>query len=301
MPDPMPALFLSWQEISTAFRRWLDQAVAHLPRIALAIGVLLLAGLLAGLARRSAQDAITRASGDERAGNSWGRIVQYAVLLVGLVATLAVAGVSLAAMMVAIGAVGFGVAFAMQDTVANFIAGLIVLTTHPFARGDAVEVNDVQGKVDEISIRSTKLTTFDGLKVEVPNNAVITNNITVFSYHPTRRFEVAVGISYDDDIRGAVDTALQAAAAVEDVHEDPAPEVFVTELGGSSVDLNVRFWVDRTDRGTMLAIKGEVTRAVKEALDEAGYDIPFPIRTVYMHEEGPEEQSAPASPDPMGD
>jgi small conductance mechanosensitive channel len=236
------------------------------------------------VARRWAKKALTRASGDERAGNSWGRIVQYSVLILGLVAALAVAGVSLSALMVAVGAVGFALAFAMQETIANFIAGLIILTTHPFARHDVVEINDVEGTVDEISIRSTKLSTFDGLKVEVPNQQAISNNITVYSYHPHRRFEVAVGIGYDDDIEGAIETALAAAAEVDDVLDDPAPEAFVTDLGGSSVNLNVRFWVERAGRGAMLATKGDVAAAVKEALDEAGYDIPYPIRTIYMHD-----------------
>jgi small-conductance mechanosensitive channel len=290
----MSVLLLSRQQVENAFGRWADAAIAHLPNVAFAIGVLVLAVFAASLARKWARTALTRASGDERAGNSWGRIVQYSVLLLGVVASLAVAGVSLGALMVAVGAVGFAIAFAMQSTIANFISGLIILTTHPFARGDAVEVNGVEGKVEEISIRSTKLTTFDGLKVEVPNQQVLTNNITVYSYHPTRRFEVAVGIGYDDDIAGAVETAAEAAGTVEDVLTDPAPEVFVTDLGDSSVNLNARFWVNRTDRATMLQIKGEVARAVKEALDEAGYDIPFPIRTVYMDDEG-EEAEAPSA------
>lgn len=292
----MSWLPVSRQEVFDAFSRWWDQAVFHLPKIALALAVFLGAVALANLARRSAKEGLVRASGDERAGNSVGRLVQYAVLLLGLVASLAVAGVSLGALMVAVGAVGFAIAFAMQNTIANFISGIILLTTHPFARGDAVEVNGVEGKVDEISMRSTKLTTFDGLKVEAPNQEVLANNITVYSYHPTRRFDVAVGIGYDDDIAGAVDEALQAAASVDGVLDDPAPEAFVSELGDSSINLNVRFWVQRTDRATMLAIKGEVAKAVKEALDGAGYDIPFPIRTVYLHEDDGAEPASEPSP-----
>jgi small conductance mechanosensitive channel len=291
---------LSRQEIYGVFETWWDQAIYHLPNVAFGVATLVLAVVAAGGARRWAKRALTKASGDERAGNSWGRVVQYSVLLLGVVVALAVAGVSLSALMVAVGAVGFAIAFATQETIANFIAGLIILTTHPFARGDTVGVNGAEGKVEEISIRSTKLTTFDGLKVEVPNKQVLSNNITVYSYHPTRRFEVAVGVGYDDDIQGAVDSALAAAATVDDVLEDPSPEVFVTDLGDSSVNLNVRFWVRRADRGTMLAIKGEVAKTVKQALDEAGYDIPYPIRTLYVSEENgadPAVEPAAARPD----
>lgn len=280
----MFGLLISVAEIEAVFRAWFDNAIRYIPQVAFGIAVFILFTLFAGFARTGAVRAFTRASGDKRAGNAWGTIVRYAVLLLGVVASLAVAGVQLSAMMVAVGAIGFGLAFALQDTIANFFAGLLILTTHPFARDDAVEVNGAQGTVEEIKIRSTKLKTFDGLKVEVPNKAVLGSNITVFSEHPTRRFDVAVGIGYDDDISGAVETAMAAVGEVEDVLEAPPPEVFVSELGGSSVNLNVRFWVQRTDRASMLRIKGDVAQRVKEALDEAGYDIPFPIRTVYMHQ-----------------
>lgn len=280
----MLGLAVSVQEIEMIFRVWLDNALRHLPQVLIGVLVFVLFVLLAGMARRGAKRGMTQASGDKRAGNAVGTIARYAVLLLGLVVALAAAGVDLAAMMVAVGVIGFGLAFAMQETIANLIAGFIILLTQPFAQEDAVEVNGAQGVVERISIRSTQLRTFDGLKVEVPNRAVLGSNITVFTEHPTRRFDVGVGIGYDDDISGAVEVARQAAGEVDDVLDDPPVEVFVTELGGSSVNLNVRFWVHRTDRATMLQIKGEVAQAVKEAVDEAGYDIPYPIRTIYMHE-----------------
>lgn len=280
----MAVVLLSRQEINDVFAQWADRAINYLPPVALGIGVFLLSLLVAGIARRSAKQALTRASGDERAGNAWGSIIRYVVILLGIVAGLSVAGVSLSALMVAVGAIGFGLAFAMQDIIANFASGLILLTTHPFARGDTVEINGVEGEVKQVSIRSTKLKTFDGLKVEVPNTEALTNNITVYSHHPSRRFDVGVGIGYDDDISGAVETARQAASGVDDVLDDPSPEVYVTDLGGSSVNLNVRFWVERSDRRTMRGIRGDVTRAVKEALVEDGYDIPYPIRDVFVHE-----------------
>ncbi|PSG98196.1 hypothetical protein BRD56_01760 [Thermoplasmatales archaeon SW_10_69_26] len=294
----MSWLPVSRRKVTAAFSRWSDQAITHLPNLLFAVIVFTLGVLASSLARKWAKTAFTRASGDDRAGDSWGRIVQYTVLLVAVIAGLSVAGVSLSALMVAVGAIGFAVAFAMQSTIANFISGLILLTTHPFARGDVVEVNGVEGTVEEISIRCTKVRTFDGLKVEAPNQQVLTNNITVYSYHPTRRLEVAVGIGYDDDIEGAIDTALEAAGTVDEVLDDPAPEVFVTDLGGSSVNLNVRFWLQRAGRGAMLATKGDVARAVKEALDEDGYDIPYPIRTVYMNGEEDGEDAQPVASEP---
>lgn len=272
--------------LQPAFEAWADRAVFYAPRIAGALVVLIVGMLLSKAARTTAIDSLAKATGDQRAGNAWGTIVQYAVMLLVIVASLAVAGVNLGALMVAVGAIGFALAFAMQDTIANFISGLIILSTHPFADGDAVRIAGEEGKVEAIGMRSTQLRTFDGLRVEVPNRNVLNQAMTVFSYHDTRRWDVLVGISYDDDIPGAVDTVLEATRGIEGVLDDPEPEVFVEELGGSSVNLKVRFWTRELGRGSMLSIKSEVTREVKEALVEDGYDIPFPIRTIFMHEEG---------------
>lgn len=281
----MLGLLISRAEVESSFRSWLDGAVGLLPALTMAVVVLVLTTLVAKGASSSATRGFTRASGDPRAGRAWGRIVNYVVLLLGVVVALAVAGVNLGAMMVAVGAVGFGIAFAMQDTIANFISGLIILTTHPFASGDTVEINGATGKVEQITIRSTRLKTFDGLKVEVPNRAVLANNITVLSYNPTRRWEVTVGIGYDDDVRGAVETAFEATKGVDDVLEDPEPDVLVDSLGDSAVNLKVRFWVNKEARGNMLLVRSDVTRAVKEALVAAGYDIPYPIRTILMEDQ----------------
>lgn len=272
--------------LRAAFDAWADRAVFYAPRLVGALVVLIVGFMLAKAARSTAVDSLGKATGDQRAGNAWGTIVQYAVMLLVIVASLAVAGVNLGALMVAVGAIGFALAFAMQDTIANFIAGLIILTTHPFADGDAVRIAGEEGTVETIGMRSTQLRTFDGLRVEVPNKNVLNTAMTIFSYHDTRRWDVLVGISYDDDIPGAVDTVLEATRGIEGVLGEPEPEVFVDELGGSSVNLKVRFWTEKLPRGSMLSIKSEVTRAVKQALVDEGYDIPFPIRTIFMHEQG---------------
>lgn len=282
----MSILLQSLSGLRAAFEVAVDRVVAQLPALTLGIVVFVAFYLGAKVARGGATTALTRIARDPRAGSAWGVIVHYVVLLVGIVAALATAGVDLAALMVAVGALAFGLAFAMQDTVANLISGLIILTSHPFSTGDAVEAAGQKGVVEEIGIRSTKLRSFDGLHVEVPNREVLGAPITVYTYHRTRRFDIGVGISYDDDITGAVETALTAVRSVPEVLDDPAPEVLVDELGGSSVNLIVRFWMDRTTGVSLLVTKAEVIRRVKEALDEVGYDIPYPIRTLYLHGAG---------------
>ncbi|MDX1611310.1 MAG: mechanosensitive ion channel family protein [Candidatus Thermoplasmatota archaeon] len=263
---------------------WWNYLSQYLPRVGLGILVFVVFLTVAGAIRAGAVRAITKAVKDERAGNAWGTIIQYLVILLGVAASLAVLGVNLGSMMIALGAVGIAVGFALQDIIANFVSGLILLTSHPFARGDRVGIGGVEGTVARVGMRATMLRTFDGLRVEVPNKSVLSNNITIFSFHDTRRWDVLVGVGYDDDITGAKETVLKAVENIQGVRADPAPEIFVDELGGSSVNLKARFWTDATARGNMLATKSDVTQAVKEALVAEGYDIPYPIRTVYNHQ-----------------
>ena len=279
-------LLLSLADLRASFAAWSDTLIARLPALAIAIVVFLVFILFAALARSAAARSLAHVTRDKRAGDAWGSIVRYIVLLLGVVAALATAGVDLGAMMVAVGALAFGLAFGMQEIIANMVSGLILLSTHPFAAGDAVEVGGVQGKVEEVGMRATKVRTWDGLRVEVPNRSVLGSPITVFSYHRDRRFEVLVGVGYDDDIPGAVRAAQRAVASIDGVLEDPAPEVFVDALGASSVDLKVRFWVDTKAGRPWVEVKADVTRKVKEALDAGGYDIPYPVRTLYVHEAG---------------
>jgi small-conductance mechanosensitive channel len=276
--------------IEAAAMNYLQEALRQLPAVLAGIGVFILATILASAARRGAQKSFKRAGADERGANAWGTIVKYVIWILGLVAGLAVGGVDLGAMMVALGAIGFALAFAMQDTIGNFIAGLILLTSHPFARGDRIAVDGTMGTVEEVGMRSTKIKTFDGLRVEVPNRAVLSSSMTILTHYPTRRVEAIVGVSYDDDIPGAIETAKEAMASVGDVLDTPEPEVLVDELGGSSVNLKLRFWVSVEEgRASWLQTRTEAIRTVKEELEAAGYDIPFPIRTVFLHEESEPE------------
>lgn len=280
--------------IEGAALSYLQAVLRQLPAVLAGIGVILLAAVLAGVLRGAAKRNLQRAGAPERAANAWGTIVKYVIFLLGVVAGLAVGGVDLGSMMVALGAIGFALAFAMQDTIGNFIAGLIILTSHPFAAGDRISVGDTMGTVEEVGMRATKVKTFDGLRVEVPNRNVLGSSMTILTHYRTRRVEAIVGVSYDDDIPGAVETAKEAMASLGDILDDPAPEVLVDELGGSSVNLKIRFWVSVEEgRPSWLQVRTEAIRTVKEKLEAAGYDIPFPIRTVYLHDES--EPPAPAA------
>jgi len=144
----MLGLLVGHGDLEAVFRAWLDNAIRYLPQVLMGLGVLLLSVIVAGWAKKASRRTFKQTTGDRRAGNAMGTVVRYAVLFLGLVAALAVAGVDLGAMMIAVGAVGFALGFAMQDTIANLVAGFIVLSTQPFASEDAVRINDAEGKVE---------------------------------------------------------------------------------------------------------------------------------------------------------
>ncbi len=283
----LPSIILQIASLRDAATNYVAGIVTHLPAVAAALVVFTLFYLASDITKSMSEKSLTRVTKDKRAGKALSRIIQYMVLLVGLVAALAVAGVNLGALMLAVGAVGFAIAFGMQETIGNLIAGLIILSTHPFASGDRVDVGgEISGTVETVGIRATKIRTFDGIRAEVPNRNILGAPIKVLNFHPTRRIEAGIGIGYDDDIPSAIEAIVEAVEPVEGVLSEPEPEVLVDELGGSSVNLKLRFWTDtRPDAPPWRQTRTKAIRAAKEGVEARGIDIPFPIRTVYFHDE----------------
>lgn len=204
-----------------------------------------------------------------------GRATYAAVLAVGLTIGLKVGGIDLT---VIIAAVGFGIGFALQDIIMNFIAGVIILASRQFAIGDFIEVNSTLGQVKEIQSRATILQALDGTKIIVPNSDLFTNPVTSYTSNPFRRIEVPVGVEYRTDLKKATNVMLMVLHQHQRVMKEPAPAVILDEFSDSAITFKVRFWVESKDR--WIQIKSEVIQQLKDALDEAGINIPFPIRTL---------------------
>ncbi|MEF8880673.1 MAG: mechanosensitive ion channel family protein, partial [Candidatus Nanohaloarchaea archaeon] len=193
-------------------------------------------------------------------------------------------GLPLNSLGTALGLIGLGISFALKEMIANFISGMLILFGKPFKVGDQIKVSGEEGTVQDIKIRATDIRTYDGRQVIVPNsqlyNGIVINNTA----YNQRRFEVIVGVGYDEDIDTAVDLAEKSLQDSEKVESDPKPEVLVSELGGSSVNLKLRGWT-KPSKAKMVEASAQVTQSVKEKYDEGGINIPYPIRTVYMNEE----------------
>jgi small conductance mechanosensitive channel len=239
--------------------------------------------VLALVAIRFLVGLVARVLNRERIDHSVQRLIVI-VLRVGLVTAaillaLSIAGVQVGAALAAIGLAGLALAFALQNILENFVAGLLILMRKPFLRGEQIESNDHAGTVEDIDLRVTRLRDFDGELVLIPNADVFTHSIVNLTRLGKRRTRVVVGIDYRDDHDAARQVLLAAVREVPGVLPDPAPEVLVTELGDSSVDFEVAYW-SAPDMLTVRRTRDAVLRACKSAVEAAGMTIPWPIRTL---------------------
>jgi small conductance mechanosensitive channel len=210
------------------------------------------------------------------------RMTRGAILAVGVIAAIPRLGLEIAPLLAVIGAAGFAVAFALQDTLSNFASGIMILFYQPFDVGDFVEVGGVSGKVRSLTLVSTELNTVDNKKVLVPNNSVWQGIITNAMGSATRRVDLVFGIGYGDDIGKATEILEDIVAKHELVLESPEPVIRVHELGDSSVNFICRPWAKTDD---YWAVYWDVTRAVKERFDAEGVSIPFPQRDVHLYQQ----------------
>ncbi|QKQ98459.1 mechanosensitive ion channel [Candidatus Nanohaloarchaea archaeon] len=227
--------------------------------------------------------SIKRRHGDKHVIKTSQRISAYAIYSLTAVALLGVFGVPLAALGTMVGLIGLGLSFALKDMIANFISGLLIMINRPFKIGDQIEVSGESGTVRDIKIRASEIKTYDGRKVIVPNSVLYSNTVINNTAYDERRFEVVVGVGYDDDVESAKELAMGTLEEAEMTEDNPEPEVLVDELGGSSVNLKLRGWT-KPSKANMVKASSEVTQLVKDKYDDAGIDIPYPIRTIYMEE-----------------
>jgi small conductance mechanosensitive channel len=245
-----------------------------------AVAIFVLGYLAAKLGRRITVRLLGRTKIAPAVQRFVGRLVYVAVLVFAVIASLARFGVQTTSFVAVLGAIGFAVGFALQGALANFAAGLLILTLRPFRVGDYVEAAGVAGTVKDIELFTTVLATPDNVKVIVPNGKIYGDVIRNYAGYDTRRLDVIVGIGYGAPIDQAMDVAQRLMSEDERILDEPAPQVLVIELADSSVNLNLRSWVGG---GDYWAVRFDLLRAIKEAFDAAGIEIPFPQVVVHKN------------------
>ncbi len=203
------------------------------------------------------------------------------VFFVGAIIALSMLEVNIGPFLAAMGAVGFVVGFALQGTLGNFAAGIMILLYRPYDIGQAVTVAGVTGKVDAMTLVSTTLLTLDNQTLVVPNGSILGDIITNITGNDTRRVDLTFGIGYDDDIAKAQSILEEVAKSHPLVLKDPEPVVKLHELADSSVNFICRPWSKTSD---YWAVYWDLTRTVKERFDAEGISIPYPQQDVHVHQ-----------------
>lgn len=206
-------------------------------------------------------------------------LVYYLILAVVVVAALGMMGVQTASVLAMLGAAGLAVGLALQGTLSNVAAGVMLLLFRPFKVEDFVDVGGTAGSVDSIGLFATILNTPDNVRIVVPNSSIYGGIIKNFSFNPIRRNDMVVGVSYDDDLQVALDTITSVLDSDDRVLKDPEYQVAVSEMADSSVNFVVRPWCAASD---YWALRFDLTRALKEKLEAAGCSIPYPQRDVHL-------------------
>lgn len=281
--NPKDSVTTAWGKIQAM----IDGLVLMLPNIVLAIVVFTLF-YLAGRSMRSLVKRLTRKHRQARnLGLVLGRLSQGITILVGLFVALSIVIPSFKAgdLVQLLGISGVAIGFAFRDILQNFLSGILILLTEPFQIDDQIIFKNFEGTVENIQTRATTIKTYDGRRIVIPNAELFTNSVTVNTAFESRRLQYDVGIGYGDDIDQAKELILEAIASVEGVLREPSPDVLVTELAGSSVNIRARWWIKPPRRADALNMQDKVLTAIKKKLFASGIDLPFPTQQILFHDQ----------------
>ena len=264
-------------------------AIGFIPRVFVAVVFLVLFWLIYRGLRRLVAGSLGKAV-DPSIRDMLGHLIKWTVMGFGLVIACNQIGIQITALLTGVSIVGLAMGLAAQETLANFIAGIVIFWDKPFRIGDSIEIEGVSGVVQRVTFRSTRMLGADGQVIVLPNTYVLAHRLCNHSTHTITRVNVPVGIAY----RESIDTARAVMLALVEndprVCQDPQPVVVVSDCADSSVKLILRFWIHERENGSIMYF--EYMEKVKKALDRAGIEIPFPHLQLLMEQPAARELRA---------
>lgn len=260
---------------------WFEEFVKMLPNLALATLVLVLGLYLSRFFQRMSKKLVSRVSNQLTLNQLFAQFVYILFISITIFVVLSILKLDKAVTSILAGAgiIGLALAFAFQDIAANFISGIFISFRRPIHIGDVVKISDYMGKIQDINLRDTTVLTFQGQKVIIPNKDVFQNPIENYSMLGKRRMDLVVGVSYGDDLEKVKQVVLEAVQNVS-VRTDDEITFFYDEFGDSSINFQVRIWINNPEQPIWLQGRSEAVMLIKKAFDNHNITIPFPIRTL---------------------
>lgn len=275
--DNLPDLGFDWAEVWTMIQ---TTGVDFGINLITAIVIFFVGKWVVNLVVKGLLNAMQKSDVDTTLRRFVANLARMLLMLFVIIAAIGALGVKTASLVALIGAAGLAVGLALQGSLSNFAAGVLIVLFRPYKVGDWIEGGGVSGSVEEVQILTTVLKTGDNKRVIIPNSQIMGTTITNYSANETRRVDLVVGVSYSDDL-DKVRKELEGLVAADDrILDEPAVTIAVSELADSSVNFVLRPWVNTSD---YWGVYFGLTEAIKKRFDEVGISIPFPQQDVYIH------------------
>ncbi len=271
---------LSWLKNHIDIETIVDTTISYIPTIIASVLLALFFWGLLLISRRLLSKSLGRTNVSRSIQNLMMRFLKYGIVAFALLTIANQLGFNITALVTGLGIAGLAISLAAQDTITNIIAGITLAIDRPFEPDDWIRIGDIHAEVQDIKLRTTVLTTFDNETIVVPNKDIASERIVNYTLTQRIRVKVPVGIAYKENIDEARETLLNTLSGDSRIMADPPPVVLVQELSDSSVDMELRFWIE--DPWNLFPMYWEYIEKCKEALDAADIEIPFPHLQLFL-------------------
>ncbi len=275
------------ERLITKTNEMANTVVEAAPRIAIGVTIFIVFIIASRFVKKSFFSILSRNREHANLAHVLSRLSSVLIVVIGFLVASGVIfpSVTPADLLGLLGIGGVAIGFAFKDIFQNFLAGILILVLRTFKIGDQIEVDGIEGTVEDIEIRATIIKTYDNRRVIIPNADIFSSKVIINTAYDKRRISAIIGIGFGDDIVKAKQVILEAVNKIEGILQEPPPYVLVTNYGGSSVDLELRFWLTPPRRRDVLDMTDAVLEVLKPALFGAGIDIPFPTQQILFHDQ----------------
>lgn len=280
--ETIPVEVLTYQSIIDSANEMVVGFLERIPYFVASLVVIVIFWLLSIVFKKVVYKLLGSRSRHQNLVKVFQRVGGALIVFIGLIIAMVIAvpGFTPAKLIGALGIGSVAIGFAFKDIFQNLLSGILLLLSEPFRIGDQIVSGEYEGTVEDIKIRATTIRTYDGRQVVIPNSDLYTSALTVNTAYKQRRLQLAVGIGYADDIVEAKSVIMKALDRADSVSKQASPTIIAVNLGDSTIDLVVRWFIDDGNQANKVTSIDQVLIEVKTALDKAGIDMPFPVRTI---------------------